>query len=89
MLVAIVIAIVAYWQRHQKIEAKNETRQVIAYFDPKDNSVTTPPASVPARSWKMDGETKRWVLVGHDVLNQAKLLKQIEDVEGQQLLHYS
>jgi hypothetical protein len=51
-----------------------------------DNSVTTPPGSVQARSWKMNEETKRWVLVGHDALNQAGLIKQIEAAEGQQLL---
>jgi len=36
----------------------------------------------------MDEETKRWVLAGHDASNQAKLLKQIESAEGQQLSHY-
>jgi hypothetical protein len=52
--------------------------QVVAFFDPKDETVTTPPENVPARSWKMNDETKRWVLAGHDALNQAGLTKQIE-----------
>ena len=43
MFVALVAALIAYWQRNQKIEAKNETRQVVAFFDPKDETVTTPP----------------------------------------------
>ena len=88
MIVAVMAAVIAYWQRTQKIEAKNETQQVVSFFDPKDDSVTQPPASVPARSWKMNDETKRWVLTGHDALNQAGLLSQIETAEGQQLMHY-
>ena len=51
-------------------------------------TVTTPPASVSARSWKMNKETKNWVLEGHDGLNQASLLDQIEAAEVQKLTHY-
>jgi len=54
---------------------------VVAFFDPKDETVTTPPEAVPARSWKMSDETRRWVLVGHDSTNQATLLRQIEEAE--------
>jgi hypothetical protein len=59
----------------------------VAFFDHKDKTVTTPPENVPARSWKMTDETKRWVLAGHDVLNQASLTKQIEAAELQKLIH--
>jgi hypothetical protein len=88
MIVVLVAAIAAYWQRTQKIEAENETRQVVAFFDPKDDSVTVPPETVPSRSWKMDDETRRWVLAGHDAINQVALLKQIAEAEAQRLLHY-
>ena len=88
MFVALVAALVAYWQRTQKIEAKNETRQVVSFFDPQDESVTTPPEVVPARSWKMSDETRKWVLVGHDAMNQATLLRQIEEAEEKHLTHY-
>ncbi len=88
MIVALVMALIAYWQRTEKIEAKNETRQVVAFFDPKDETVTTPPEAVPARSWKMSDETRRWVLVGHDSTNQATLLRQIEEAEKEKLMHY-
>ncbi len=54
MIVAVIAALIAYWQRSQKIAAENETRQVAAFFDPADESVTMPPASVSARSWKMN-----------------------------------
>jgi len=88
MIVALVAALVAYWQRTQKIEAKDETRQVVAFFDPKDETVTTPPGAVPARSWKMSDETRRWVLAGHDATNQAVLLRQIEEAEEKRQMHY-
>ncbi|OPY43620.1 MAG: hypothetical protein A4E42_01266 [Methanoregulaceae archaeon PtaU1.Bin222] len=88
LLVALAATIMAYWQRRQKVDAKNETRQVVAFFDPKDESVTTPPGTVPTRSWKMSDETRRWVLVGHDAPNQASLLRQIEDAEKEKLTHY-
>ena len=44
MIVAVIAALIAYWQRTQKITAENETKQVAAFFDPTDDSVTTPPA---------------------------------------------
>ena len=88
MIVALVAAIAAYWQRTKKIDAENETQQVVAFFDPKDDTVTTPPEAVPARSWKMDDATKAWVLVGHNALNQVGLLNQIDEAEGKRLMHY-
>lgn len=88
MIVALVAAIVAYWQRTKKIDAQNQTQQVVAFFDPKDDTVITPPGVVPARSWKMEDATKSWVLVGHDALNQVGLLNQIEEAEVNQLTHY-
>lgn len=87
-LIAIAIALVAYWQRHQTLEAQNTTRQVIAFYDPEDDSVTTPPAPVPARSWTMHDGTRSWVISGHDAANRRELLRQIETAESQQLLRY-
>ena len=109
LFVALVAAIVAYWQHRQKgraVEAQEEAvagmqiaeamrcaaeahrDDVIAYFDPADDSVTTPPDAVPARSWKMSDETRRWVLSGHDPLNQASLLRQIGEAEEKKQAHY-
>jgi hypothetical protein len=42
----------------------------------------------PARSWKMDDETRSWVLVGHDAINQGALLRQIEEAEANRQTHY-
>ena len=109
LFVALVAAIVAYWQHRQKglaVEAQEEAvagmqiaeamrcaaesqrDDVIAYFDPADDSVTTPPDAVPARSWKMSDETKRWVLSGHPPDEQASLLKQIAEAEEQKKMRY-
>jgi len=88
MAITLAMAIVAYWQNRQKNQAEDETRQVVAFFDPADETVTTPPGTVPARSWKMGDETRRWVLAGHDAPNQASLLRQIGEAEEKQLVHY-
>jgi len=109
LLVALVAAIVAYWQHRQKsqaVEAKEEAlvekeiaeamqwaaesqkNDVVSYFDPADDSVTRPPEAVPARSWKMSDETKRWVTVGHTPDEQSSLLKQIVEAEEQKKMRY-
>jgi hypothetical protein len=109
MLVAIVAAIVAYWQHRQKITAEEtaeeavageniaqtqlsmveeEKADVVAFFDPGNERVTVPPADIPARSWKMNDETKRWVTIGHSPDDQASLLKQIALAEEQKKYHY-
>jgi hypothetical protein len=58
LAIALLMAIIAVWQNRRKGE-------VVAFFDPKDQSVVTPPSSVPARSWKMDDATKTWLCAGH------------------------
>jgi hypothetical protein len=75
MLVALVAALVAYWQHWQKAQAvvekeeaqvekevaealqfaaESEKDEVVSYFDPEDDKVTTPPDVIPSRSWKPD-----------------------------------
>ncbi len=88
MAIALLVAIIAFWQNREKNRAETETRNVIAFFDPKDETVTVPPQAVPARSWKMSDETRRWVLAGHSASAQAELLRQIEEAEGKRLVHY-
>ena len=104
LFVALVAAIVAYWQHQQKSQAveareeavvekeiaqaqqwvaESEKNDVVAYFDPSDETVTKPPETVPARSWKMSDETKRWVTFNHKPDEQASLLKQIAEAEEQ------
>jgi len=109
LFVALVAAIVAYWQHKQKSQAveareealiekevaealqfaaESEKNDVVSYFDPADDTVTRPPDSVPARSWKMSDETKRWVTFNHNPDEQASLLKQIAEAEEQKKVSY-
>ncbi len=68
--------------------AESEKDDVVAYFDPEDDTVTRPPEMVPARSWKMSDETKRWVTAGHSPEEQASLLKQIAEAEEKRKMRY-
>ena len=68
--------------------AESEKDDVLAYFDPDDDTVTRPPETVPARSWKMSDETRRWVIVGHSPEEQATMLKQIAEAEEKRKMRY-
>ncbi|MFA7050363.1 MAG: hypothetical protein WC164_04635, partial [Patescibacteria group bacterium] len=68
--------------------AESEKDDVVAYFNPDDDTVTRPPETVPARSWKMSDETRRWVTVGHSPEEQASMLKQISDAEEKRKMRY-
>lgn len=81
MAIALLMAVIAYWQHQQK-------QDVVAFFDPEDGAVTTPPASIPARSWKMDDATKQWLCAGHSAEEQASLLQQVTDAEAQEKTSY-
>ncbi len=61
--------------------AESEKDDVVAYFDPDDDTVTRPPETVRPGSWKMSDETKRWVTVGHAPAEQASMLKQIAEAD--------
>ena len=65
-----------------------EKADVVAFFDPGNERVTVPPPDIPARSWKMNDETKRWVTIGHSPDDQASLEKQIALAEEQRKYHY-
>jgi hypothetical protein len=55
LAIALLMAVVALEQNRQK-------GQVVAILNPNEDIVTTPPTSVPARSWKMDEVSKKWLL---------------------------
>jgi len=69
-------------------QAEQESTGIVSFFDPQDDRVTTPPDSVPSRSWKMSDETKRWVTFGHKPDEQASLLKQIAEAEESRKIQY-
>ena len=94
LLFALAAAIIAYSQNRQKkqaqaetIEAKNQTTQVVSFFDPQ-GTVSIPPEEVPARSWKMNDETKRWITFDHTPEEQQSLLRQIAEAEAAQKTSY-
>lgn len=110
MLVAIVAAIVAYWQHREKTqavvekeeaqtgmhlaevqqwEAESERADVVSFFDPGDQSVTSPPDDIPARSWTMSDPTKRWLTFDHSPEEQQSLLRQVADAEEKGLTTYT
>jgi ATP phosphoribosyltransferase len=68
--------------------AESEKDDVVAYFDPDDDSVTRPPEAVRPGSWKMSDETKCWVTAGHSPEEQASLLKQIAEAEEKKKIRY-
>jgi hypothetical protein len=81
MAIALLMAVIAFWQNRQK-------GQVVAFFDPENDSVTSPPSSVPARSWKMDDTTRKWLCAGHSPEEQSSLLQQVADSEARQKSSY-
>jgi hypothetical protein len=81
LAVAFIMAVVAYWQNRQK-------DQVVAFFDPANESVTTPLSSVPSRSWEMDDAPKMWLCAGDPLEEQASLLQQVADAEAEQKSSY-
>jgi len=74
--------------RAQQWETEADKADVVSFFDPADDRVTVAPDMVPARSWKMNDETKKWVTCGHSPMDQASLLKQIADAEEQRKTSY-
>ena len=94
LLIALAAAIIVYVQNRQKnqaraetVEAQNQTAQVVSFFDPQ-GTVSIPPAEVPARSWKMSDETKRWITFDHNPEEQQSLLRQIAEAEAAQRTSY-
>jgi hypothetical protein len=81
-------ALAALWQHSGKKQAEERAEDVVSFFDPADEKVTDPPATVPGRSWKMSDETRRWVICGHTPGDQASLLQQIADAEAGKRTNY-
>ncbi|MBP1927721.1 hypothetical protein J2741_000268 [Methanolinea mesophila] len=69
-------------------ETEADKQDLISFFDPADDRVTEAPDTIPARSWKMNDETKKWVVCGHSPEDQASLLTQIAEAEQQRKVSY-
>jgi hypothetical protein len=84
------LAALIAWFRHRSANQSDlTTNQVISYFDPADDTVTTAPDAVPGRSWKMTDSTKRWLTFDHTPVEQESLLRQVAEVETGRLDTYT
>ena len=84
-----IIALFAYMQNRQKNQIKTENEQVVAFFDPSDETVTQAPVSVPGRSFRMSNETRRWITRGHSPEEQESLLRQVAEAEAERIATYT
>lgn len=84
------LAALIAWFRHRSANQSDlTTNQVISYFDPADDTVTTAPDAVPGRSWKMTDSTKRWLTFDHTPVEQESLLRQVAEAETGRLDTYT
>ncbi len=87
--VALVAAIIAYWQARERKVQEKRACEVISFFDPSDPTMTIPPRGIPPRSWKMSDETKRWITFDHSPEEKADLLIQIAEAEADEKTNYT
>jgi hypothetical protein len=81
VVVTLIAVLIAFVQHRRTQTAEYTTDQVVRYFDPADDTVTTAPDSLPGRSWKMDDGTKRWLTFDHPAVEQESLLRQVAEAE--------
>ena len=82
LLLALVAAIIAYLEKKEKDEVVEEKAKIESFYDPQTGN-TPAPESVPARAWKMNEETKKFMIHGESEADQAKLLAQVEVAEAE------
>ena len=96
ILITLAAAFIAYLQHTRATKATATataatatTSQVLSYFDPTDDTVTTAPPEVPGRSYKMTDSTKRWLTFDHSPIEQESLLRQVAEAEAEKLDTYT
>lgn len=103
ILITLAAAIIAYMQHRRAntatatattatataMAATATTSQVLSYFDPTDDTVTSAPPEVPGRSYKMTDSTKRWLTFDHSPVEQESLLRQVAEAEEEKLDTYT
>ena len=82
-------ALIAWIQHRKAQQADSATSQVLSYFDPTDDTVTSAPQEVPGRSYKMTDSTKRWLTFDHSPIEQESLLRQVAEAEAERLDTYT
>jgi hypothetical protein len=80
-LVAVIMAIIAWWQNQQK----NAQVKQVAALTPGTKESTSPAIidQLPVRSWKMDEPTKQFLIFDATPENRALILQQVHDAEFQ------
>ncbi len=81
LIIGVIAAAIAWWENRQKVRARAETAQVVAFFDPNADRGEEAPAGVPARSYTMSNETKRWLTFDHSPQEEESLLRQVAEAE--------
>jgi hypothetical protein len=66
-----------------------QKKEVIAFFDPKDNTVVAVPEGVEGRSWQMSESTKSWLTTDLTPENKAMALAQVEAAEAAGRIEYT
>jgi len=87
LLLAVLMAIIAWWKAQQKNDI------VAFYSDPiavSDKSKAPMPVllNVPARSWRMSESTLHWITFDATPENKVLIFKQVKDAEEQGLTRY-
>ena len=85
-IIAIILAIVAYYQNQKK----NEAVAQVAALTPGTVESKTPAVvnSLPERSWKMNDATRRWLTFDATPSNKIKIEQQIDAAELEHLTTY-
>ena len=89
LLAALIMAVLAFWEKHKADTADNQTETVIAFYDPNNDAVVVPPSIVPSRSWKMNDETRQMICPGRTAQEKASLIQQIDEAERKNLVDYT
>jgi len=96
ILITLAAAFIAYLQHRNATTATatataatTTTSQVLSFFDPTDDTVTSAPAEIPGRSYKMSDSTKRWLTFDHSPIEQESLLRQVAEAEAEKLDTYT
>lgn len=89
-LVALVMAIIAWWQKQTADQAKATLATTAAAYTPGTPEASNPAivAKLPDRSWKMDAQTLDWCLFDATPDNKQLIISQINAAEAQHLTSY-
>jgi hypothetical protein len=82
LLLVVIAAIIAYLEKRDKDTAINENKQVAAFYDPRTGN-TPAPETVPERAWRMNDETKKFLVSGETEQDAQRLLAQVELAEAE------